>query len=469
LIRKTKIICTVGPSSRSPTTIQELIRAGVDVFRINFSFGDASSHAEEVRVIRKEGERLARAVAILQDLPGPKIRVGRVQNGGADLQKGSQFTLTARQVLGDVKRVHVNYPPLISSLQKGDRVYLVDGTIELKVKEVAGEDAICTVVTGGHLSSGRGINAPGVHIDIKYPTKADLESLSTGLRIGVDFVALSFVRTAADVLKVRKFIADGGGDTPLIIKIEKLEAVRNLSSILAEADGVMVARGDLGVETPLERVPIVQKDIIERCNAAGKPVIVATQMLLSMLKSPFPTRAEVADITAAVLDGADALMLSDETAVGSYPVECVKVLDKVARAVELSTKGHRKVNVPSGRLSVEEAVSHAACKIAASIDASAIAAPTKTGLTAKRASKYRPDAPVIAMCTDSRVARRLAVYWGVTPVVIKEAATTDEMFTIAEEVVKRTGVAKKGDRVVITSGTPGVRGSTDLVKVKAVG
>jgi len=420
-------------------------------------------------MIRSQAGRLGRTVAILQDLPGPKIRVGKMKGGSAELSKGSEFLLLANQITGDENQVTVNNPALIRSVTKGDILHLADGLIRLRVEDSFGDSIRCVVMSGGTLSDGKGVNAPGADLKIEFPTKQDKEHLAFGLEHGVDFVALSFVRSSEDVRSVRKLLHRR--ENPMLIaKIEKREAVEDFDSILLEADGVMVARGDLGVEVPSERVPVIQKDIIEKCNEAGKPVIVATQMLVSMVDSPVPTRAETSDVATAVLDGADAVMLSDETAVGKYPVEAVRMLDRIARAAEkgFPKYGHWRAEENS-ESPVEDAIGRAACRLAHYIRAKAIVAPTQTGSTARRVSKCRPDQPILALCSSPAVARQMKLPWGVVPVLVKKARTTDQLFTMAESAAKSLHLAGPGDKMVMTSGTPGVGGSTDLIKVIEVG
>jgi pyruvate kinase len=465
-MRKTKIICTIGPASREPKTVGRLIPT-VDIFRINFSHGDQASHLENIRTIRKEARRAERTIAILQDLPGPKIRVGRIAGGSTDLPRGSRVVLTSADVEGNATRIPINNPQLLTSVKRGDLLHLADGIIRLRVDETDGEEANCTVMAGGVISSGKGVNAPEVRLKIEYPTQKDVFHLKFGLRQGVDFVATSFVRTPADVRAVRKLIPQDG---PMIIaKIEKKEAVRNFEGILMEADGIMVARGDLGIEVPIETVPGIQKSIISRSNKAGKPVIVATQMLVSMVNSPVPSRAEVTDVSTAILDGTDAVMLSDETTVGKYPVEAVRMLDKIARSTERSLKSYARPLEEVESRDTASAIARAACRLADYVGARAIVAPTQTGSTARRVSMYRPSQPIIAMCTRSNVARRLKIYRGVHPMISRKAKTVDWLFERADSAAEQLGLAKKGDRIVVTSGTPGMEGTTNLIKVSIVG
>jgi pyruvate kinase len=467
-MRRAKIVCTIGPSTRDQKTIARLIAAGVDVFRINFSHGDRRSHEEDIANVRETAGKLGNVVGILQDLPGPKIRVGRVGGGAATLEKGRSFTLTSSDVLGDETRVSVNNQDLIRSLRKGNKIFLADGVIELEVREVSERGAVCTVVNAGVLSSGKGVNVPGARLRLDYPTKQDVTHIEFGLRNKVDFIALSFVSSASDVRAVKKVLRENKQEVPLIAKIEKREAVRNFDRILDEVDAVMVARGDLGVEVPIEQVPSIQKGIIAKCNNVGKPVIVATQMLLSMMNSPSPTRAEVTDVSTAILDGADALMLSDETAVGRFPVDTVAMLDRIARAAEESSTKFTPEKLGAGVVSVGEAVAHAACDLAEYIGAAATFAPTQTGSTPKRVAKYKPSSPIVAMCTDEKVARNLKLYWGVIPVLTEQVGTTDKLLEEASATAKALGLARPRTKIVVTSGTPGVKGSTDLVKVVSV-
>lgn len=465
-MRRTKIVATVGPATRAPETIRTLLRE-VDVFRINFSHGDRASHLEEIRTIRREARAACRTVAILQDLPGPKIRVGKIAGGSLELRQGDRLTLDSSEDEGTKERVPLNYPALLRSLEKGDTLHLADGIIKLRVDLADPDSARCTVLAGGVLSSGKGVNAPGVKLKIDYPTKKDVMHLRFGVRRGVDFVAASFVRSAADLRAIRALLPKDG--PMLIAKIEKSEAVKNFGAILAEADGVMVARGDLGIEVPIETVPAIQKKIIAKCNDAEKPVIVATQMLVSMVSSPVPSRAEVTDVANAILEGTDAVMLSDETTVGKYPVEAVRMLDRIARTTEKSPQAYQVPSSPMEPRGTEHAIARAACRLADYVGAKAIVAPTQTGSTARRVSMNRPRQPVVAICTDSAVSRRLALYRGVVSVISRQANSMDWLFDRADSAAEELGLAKKGDRIVVTSGTPRMKGTTNLIKVSIVG
>ncbi len=465
-MRKTKIVVTIGPASSAPETVRELVGL-VDVFRINFSHGDRESHLKEIHTIRAEARRLGKTVAILQDLPGPKIRVGKMASGSAELAQGSEVVLDASDAEGDSHRIPVNYPPLLGSLEKGDMLYLADGVIRLRVDGASPGSVACTVLAGGVLSSGKGINAPGIKLNIDYPTKNDEAHLRFGVQHKVDFVAASFVRSASDLHSIRRLLPRGG--PMLIAKIEKMEAVKAFDSILAEADGVMVARGDLGIEVPIETVPEIQKRIITKCNDAAKPVIVATQMLVSMVSSPMPSRAEVTDVSTAILEGTDAVMLSDETTVGKYPVEAVKMLDRIARTTE---KSPHTYEVPALSPTLHEtgpAIARAACRLADYVGAKAIVAPTQTGSTARRVSMNRPRQPILAICSSAQVARWLSLYRGVVSMVTRQAKTVDWLFGRSDAAAEELGLARKGDRIVVISGTPGVKGTTNHIKVSIVG
>jgi pyruvate kinase len=439
----------------------------VDVFRINFSHGDKASHIQEIATIRREAKRGGRTVAILQDLPGPKIRVGRIAGGVVDLRSGSQVVLTSEDVEGSASVIPIGNSDLLRSVGRGDTLHLADGIIKLRVEELVAAGVRCIVLAGGVLSSGKGVNAPGVKLKIEYPTTKDIEHLQLGLHLGVDFVAMSFVRTPSDVRAVRKLVPPNG--PKLIAKIEKKEAVQNLKEVLEESDGAMVARGDLGIEVPIETVPAIQKKIIRGCNGAGKPVIVATQMLLSMVNSLVPTRAEVTDVSTAILDGTDAVMLSEETTVGKYPVEAVRMLDRIARSTENSLASYARTPAETETHDTASAIARAACALADYVGAKAIVAPTGTGATARRVSMHHPRHPIVALCTDIRVARELKLYRGVIPMISRKAKTIDWLFERADTAAEQLGLAKKGERIVVTSGTPGMKGTTNLIKVSVVG
>jgi len=468
---KTKIVCTIGPASRSPETLAELIAAGMSVARLNFSHGSHSEHAAVISDLRRLSAELGRPVAILQDLGGPKIRVGPIAGGTVMLETGSPFTLTSRRVPGDAGEVSISYPALPRDVRRGDALLLADGAIELRVTGVTAQDIKCRVIVGGPLSSHKGINLPSRSLPLPGLTDKDERDLAFGIRQKVDYVALSFVRSAEDILRAKRLMAKRKCDIPLVAKIEKHEALDNIGEIIPLVEAVMVARGDLGVEIPLESVPGVQKWLISRTNASGKPVITATQMLRSMVENPRPTRAEVADVANAVLDGTDAVMLSEETAIGRYPVESVRMMARVAEDAERifpHADWARRRRGDSGK-SLSEAVAHSACNLADEIGAAAIISFTQSGLTARLVAKYRPGCPILALTPLPETQRRLSLVWGVTPVMASGLKTTDEMINRAFEAARKSGLAKRGQKVVITAGVPlGVPGKTNLVKAEVL-
>lgn len=469
---KTKIVCTIGPASSSCEKIEKLIQGGMDVARLNFSHGSHEKHHQLIENIRQASLKANESVAILQDLGGPKIRIGKIEKEPIILKEGSSFILTNREVLGDEQGVSVTFPSLPQKVKKGDRIFLADGTLELKVKELTSTDIICRVVRGGKLTSHKGINIPNLSMDISSLTEKDYQDILFGIKNKVDFIGLSFTRNAEDVLRARKFLKENGAeDISLIAKIEKKEAVNNLKEIIETSDGIMIARGDLGVEIPLENVPLVQKNIIKRCNLLGKPVITATQMLMSMVNVPRPTRAEVTDVANAILDGTDAIMLSEETAVGNYPVEAVETMNKIALRVEKAIDYEKILSERS--LSVKpnnpDAISHATCQVALDLKAKAIVTFTLSGSTARMVSRYRPPVPIIAASTRDSTVRKLALSWGVYPFKSEELENTDDMIEKSRKVALATGLVVKGDKIIITAGIPfRIPGTTNLLKVETL-
>lgn len=462
----TKIVCTIGPASQSPEIISALIQNGMNVARLNFSHGNRSEHEEKIRVIRKVSDELDQPVAILQDLAGPKIRVGLVPDPGVRLEAGRSFVLTNQPVEGTTEKVSVSYPNLPGVVKEGDPILLADGFIELVVKRVNRSEIYCEVVTGGLLTSHKGLNLPTRTIQTPSLTDKDREDLLFGLENDVDYVALSFIRTAEEIVKVKKIIQGRKKDTPVIAKIEKREAIEHIDEIMVAADGIMVARGDLGVEIPLEEVPVVQKMLIRRANALGKPVITATQMLHSMVESPRPTRAEATDVTNAVLDGTDAVMLSEETASGGYPVKAVQFMARIVESAERHFPHKRYLQLTSKK-DVSESVAYAACILANHLDARAIIAPTRSGQTARHISSFRPIQPIIALSPRQDTIRRLTLFWGCLPRLVADPKNTDDMIERSAQSALKTGYVSRGDLVVITAGHPvGVAGSTNMVRVK---
>lgn len=465
---KTKIICTIGPACDSPELIKKLIAEGMNVARLNFSHGTHDEHRDKIKTIRETSKEMGKHVAILQDLCGPKIRVGKVVDAGITLIPGEEFILSTDDFMGEGKRVSVSFKNLPSDVNEGDIILLADGMMELVVKETNSTEVKCKVITGGTLTSNKGINLPSGTISAPCLTEKDKDDLKLGLENDVDYIALSFVRNEADIKELRDIIEGAGKDIPIVAKIEKHEAIARMDEIVATTDAIMVARGDLGVEIPLEDVPGVQKELISKANAAGKPVIVATQMLRSMVDSPRPTRAEANDVANAVIDGADAVMLSEETASGTYPVKAVHYMSRIADSAE-GNYPHEKYMTLDPASEIPESVAYASCVLADHLKASAIVASTRTGFTAKQISRYRPGCIIIALSPDEKVVRRLSLYWGMMPSLIADAKDTDEMIDQGAEAAQKTGLVSEGDRIVITAGHPvWVEGTTNMVKVKTI-
>jgi pyruvate kinase len=465
--KRTKIIATIGPASSSPAVIARLIRAGMDAARLNFSHGGWDDHTRRIRMIRQEAEKAGKQIAIIQDLQGPKLRVGAMRNDAALLRRGDAVTVTTKKVVGTNCLISVAYPPLKKDLKAGAPLLLDDGQIELKVVKKGASGLVCKVVRGGVLKSHKGVNLPGARLSLSSLTPKDKADLRFGIARGVDYIALSFVRAAGDILAVRRFLKTHGADIPVIAKIEKPEAVCNLNEIIAVADGIMVARGDLGVEMAPENVPLLQKKIIEACHEAEKPVITATQMLESMIENPQPTRAEASDVANAILDGTDCVMLSGETAVGAYPVQAVEFMTRIALRTEASVKPWPPDADVSGP---DESVAHAACRAAQEQQARAIVTFTQSGSTALLVSKHRPRTSIIAPTPFDQVARKMSLYWGVTPVQLKTKRTTDDMIASVERAMLYRKLAKQHELIVITAGVPiGVAGSTNMMKIHRVG
>ena len=469
LTRRTKIVATIGPATESPEQLRRLIEAGATTFRLNFSHGDHSEHAARIATIRQVGHELGIHVGILQDLQGPKIRLGRFKDGPITVAKGDAFTLTSRDVACTQEIATVTYDKLADEVVVGSRILLDDGRVEMVVDRVDTSDQTlyCTVTVGGVLSNNKGVNFPDVQLSIRALTDKDRTDLAFGLKQGVDWVALSFVRNPSDMLEIKELISSHGHSTPVVAKIEKFEAIDQIDAILPLCDGVMVARGDLGVEMPAEEVPLLQKELIRKCNALGIPVITATQMLDSMVSCPRPTRAEVSDVANAILDGTDAVMLSNESAVGDYPVEAVATMSQIARRIERDYP--RRGEESQLASTIPNAISQAVSTIARQLEAAAILTLTKSGATARNVSKFRPSTPILAITSEVDVARRMQLVWGVNPLLISHESSATSTFTIAMGLAQEMGVLREGDLVVQTAGTlPGVSGSTDLVKVGIV-
>ncbi|MBF0527032.1 MAG: pyruvate kinase [Deltaproteobacteria bacterium] len=477
LLRKTKIVCTIGPSCRDAGSLERLVLAGMNVARLNFSHGTHQEHSEVIDIIKEIRTRLNRPVAILQDLCGPKIRVGTTLEGGISLKPDDMLTFIDGDtgVPGDATGLRVNYPNLSDEIHVGDRIMLADGAIEVRVTAKEKGRTTCQVITGGRLTSHKGLNLPDTSLKTPAVTPKDLDDLTFGLSRGVDLVALSFVRRREDIFPIKKLFQQMGCRTPIIAKIEMREALDNLSEILDEVDGVMVARGDLGVEIPIEEVTLVQKKIISQANYLGKPVITATQMLKSMVDSPRPTRAEAADVTNAIIDGTDAVMLSEETASGHYPLEAVELMHRLCLATEkaLDYKAiflAKEVSYfKENETNITDAISHAACLMARNLGAPLIIVSTASGYTAAMISRFRPQAPVLAL-TDSRTTSLdLALCWGVEPCIIEQVTGLDAMFQAAEKYIRDHELATSGQTVVVTAGAPlGSHGTTNLVRLMQI-
>ncbi len=469
LKRRTKIVATIGPATQSEEVITDLIKAGVTTFRLNFSHGDHKDHAERIKTIRKVSKKLDLNIGILQDLQGPKIRLGRFKDGPVKVVKGDKFSLTSNNVKCTKTIANVTYDKLVQEVTTGKRILLDDGKIEMIVEKVDKVNNLleCEVTVGGVLSNNKGVNFPEVQLSVKALTDKDIEDLEFGLIAGVDWIALSFVRNPSDINEIKNLINKNGHSIPVVAKIEKFEAIDQIDSILPLCDGVMVARGDLGVEMPAEEVPLLQKELIRKANTLGIPIITATQMLDSMASNPRPTRAEVSDVANAILDGTDAVMLSNETAVGDYPVEAVETMATIARRIERDYPLKAiESNLPS---TIPNAISAAVSNIARQLDAGAIIPLTKSGSTARNVSKFRPPTPILATTTERCVARRLQLVWGVTPLLVKNDDRPAKTFSIAMQIAQEIGILKQGDLVVQTAGTlTGISGSTDLIKVGIV-
>jgi pyruvate kinase len=486
---RTKIVATIGPATSSPEVLREIILQGATTLRLNFSHGDHDVHRRMIRLIRQTSMELGIQVAILQDLQGPKIRLGKFADGPITLKSGDPFILTSHPIPGNQERSWITYDKLAQEVPEGATILLDDGRVEMRVEAVdpAGGELFCRTIVGGVLSNNKGVNFPGVYLSIRAVTDKDKEDLRFGLNQGVDWVALSFVRDPSDVLELRELMTAAGRRVPIIVKIEKHEAIERIEEILALSDGVMVARGDLGVEMAAEDVPVLQKRLIALSRRFGIPVITATQMLDSMAGSPRATRAEISDVANAILDGTDAVMLSNETAVGKYPVEAVATMTRIAIRTEQEAFSNPALrrwdpfealdHLPSIRdpitqmkqSLIPDAISRAVGQIARELNASAVMTLTKTGATARNVSKFRPYTPVLAVTPHVEIARRLQVVWGVTPLLVLDLPSTRQTFQVAVSLAQEQDLLKDGDLVVLTAGTlPGVAGSTDLIKVDVV-
>lgn len=471
--RRTKIVCTIGPSTNTKEKIEQLVKSGMNVARLNFSHGSHEDHKLVIENIRSVAAKLKYSLPILMDLQGPKIRVGKMKDGGQLITSGDYVTLTPEDVIGSSSVIPIDYEHLVNDAKEGNTILMDDGLLELQVVKKEDDNIKAKVIVGGLLKSRKGVNLPNVKVSISAMTEKDIDDLEFGLEQGVDLVALSFVRAVRDVQDLISRIRAKGSNAGVIAKIEKPEAIEVIDEIIEESDGIMVARGDLGIEIASEKVPLIQKTIIKKCRNVGKPVITATQMLESMIQNPRPTRAESSDVANAVLDGTDAVMLSGETASGKYPAEAVKVMDKICRSVESRDEElyhSMTFNKPEWKeKQVIESLSYSCVRMAEYVDAKMIATITHSGTTARRIAKYRPSVPIIAFTESRDVRRQLNLVWGVTPIRIDQIFDTDQSVQMMEEYLKKEGFVSTGDRVVIATGMPiAERGRTNMIKISTI-
>ena len=472
-MRKTKIVCTLGPAVDKEDVLKQLILKGMDVARLNFSHGDHEQHKKRVDQFKKVRDEIGKPVALLLDTKGPEIRIGKFENNEVHLKAGADFTLVAEEMLGNEKMVSISYTELYKDVKKGSRVLINDGLIELEVIKIQGKHIHCTILNGGTISNNKGMNVPGTITNLPSLTEKDISDIKFAIENDFEFIAASFVRKAVDVIEIKKILdKNKGHQIKVIAKIENREGIENIDEIVKVADGIMVARGDLGVEIPVEEVPVVQKSLIEKCYMNGKPVITATQMLDSMIRNPRPTRAEASDVANAIYDGTSAIMLSGETAAGSYPIEALETMARIADRAEESINYAEKFSktVFNNMSSVTNAISHATCTTAQDLKAAAIITFTHSGNTARMISKFRPQCPIIATCVNKTVQRQLSLSWGVIPYFVQEVAGTDDIFDVGVEKALESGKVKNGELVVITAGIPvGMSGTTNILKVHVVG
>ena len=471
-MRKTKIICTLGPSTDKDGVLRELIANGMNVARFNFSHGSHEEHKGRLDLLKSLREELGKPVAALLDTKGPEIRLKDFKNGTEMLEAGQTFTLTTRDVEGTKEICSITYKDLPQDVAPGGTIMLDDGLIKLQIQTVNDTDIVCTVLNNGKIKNKKGVNVPGVHLSMPYMSQRDKDDIIFGIEQGFDFIAASFVRTAQDVYEIRNLLNEYDSNIRIIAKIENREGVNNIDSILAAADAVMVARGDLGVEIDFTELPGIQKNIIERSFSFGKPIVTATQMLDSMMVNPRPTRAEISDVANAIYDGTSAIMLSGETAAGAYPVEALKTMSAIAERTE--TENHARVEylteATNGKISVSDATAHAACLTAKDVSAAAIVTVSESGTTARLLSKYRPQQPIIACVMKEQVQRQLSLSWGITSLMMPLAHSTDELIEMSTALAKENGFLHNGELAVVTAGVPvGISGTTNMIKIHMVG
>ncbi len=469
-MRKTKIVCTLGPSTDREGVLREMIEAGMNVARFNFSHGSHEEHKARLEALKRLREELNRPVAAMLDTKGPEIRLKQFANGPVQLITGEEFTLTTVEVPGDAHRCSITYADLPGDVKEGDTILLDDGLVRLTVLETTATDIRCRVENDGVMKDKKGVNVPGVRLNMPYMSQRDRDDILFGVEQGFDYIAASFVRSAADVREIRSVLDRAGSAIRIIAKVENQEGISNLPEILSAADGIMVARGDLGVEIDFTEIPILQKEMIAQCVACGKPVITATQMLDSMMENPRPTRAEITDVANAIYDGTSAIMLSGETAAGKYPVEAVRTMDAIARKTEANVGTDMRPLKGKSRLSITAATAHAACTTAMDIGADAILTVSQRGVTAQMVSRFRPSTTVVALLLDPQVQRQMALYWGVEPLTMPYARSTDELVDFAVKAAVDAGIVKQDDLVVVTAGVPvGITGTTNMIRVHQVG
>ena len=469
--KRTKIVCTLGPASEKEETLRALIENGLNVCRMNFSHGSHEEHKGRMDLVKKVREELGQPTAILLDTKGPEIRTGQFDVPEVLLEEGQTFTITMKDVMGSKEMCTVSYKGLAEDVEPGNTILIDDGLVGLTVKEVNGDDIVCVVENSGIVKNHKGVNVPGVKVNLPAITEKDRSDIEFGIEQGIDFIAASFVRKVSDVLAIREILEENNAtDIKIISKIENQEGVDNLDEIIAVSDGIMVARGDLGVEIPTEEIPVVQKLMIKKCNEAGKPVITATQMLDSMMRNPRPTRAEVTDVANAIYDGTDAIMLSGETAAGKYPVEAVKTMATIAKRTEETIDYNKNLrNKSLVAANVTDAISYSTCTTAIDLNAKAIVSATSSGHTARMVSKFRPQCPIVATTDNERVMRQLSLTWGVLPVACENGKNTDEVIASAIDAGKEKNYLAEGDLVVITAGVPvATSGTTNLIKVETI-
>ncbi len=473
LIRKTKIVCTLGPATDDPEVLKQLILSGMDVARFNFSHQNQTIHRERINQLKKMREELKRPIATILDTKGPEVRLGSFVGNKVEIKSGQRYILTTKKCEGDDKKSFISFPGLVNDVSIGTKILVDDGLIELVVAEIKGTEIICDVINGGFLSNNKGVNIPGVKLSMPYLSEQDISDIKFGIEMGFDFIAASFVTSADDLIQIRQVLDEEHcHHIKLVAKIENAEGVDNIDDILRVTDGIMIARGDLGVEIPFERIPVIQKKLIKKAYNAGKQVITATQMLDSMMKNPRPTRAEANDVASAIYDGTSAIMLSGETAAGDYPIETIKAMASIARTTEHDIDYLRRFRLRDidELPNVTNAISHATVTTAHDLNARAIITVTKTGQTARLISKYRPSYPIISCTTEPTILRQMNMSWGVTPLLIDEKESTDELFDAAVEAAEANNLVDNGDLVVITAGVPlGVSGTTNMMKVHVIG